>query len=57
MLQSAVAAMELKGGAYSSSRSLKQGVWGCSHPEAIGLLYFYRAKIMPTMKFASHIAT
>ena len=29
----------LKGGAYFSSRSLKQRVWGCSSPEAIGLLY------------------
>ena len=30
----------LKGGAYFSSRSLKQGVWGMQTPEAIGFLYF-----------------
>ena len=44
----------VKGGAYSSSRSLKQRVWGRNPPKAIGLLYL---KMIPTMKFASHIAT
>ena len=28
----------MKGEAYSSSRSLKQGIWGCSPPEAIILI-------------------
>ena len=30
----------VKGRAYFSGRSLKQGVWGHSPPEAIGLLHF-----------------
>ena len=42
----------MKGGAYSGSRSLKQGSLGDT--EAIGLIFKCRND---TMKFTSHIAT
>ena len=47
----------VKGGVYFRTRSLKQGVWEMQSPRSDRVTIFHRAKMIPIMKFASHIVT
>ena len=44
----------VKGGAYFSSRSLKQGVWVTQYPRSYRVTIFLKSKMISIMKFASH---
>ena len=47
----------IKGGAYFGSISLKQEVWGTQSLRSYRVTSFLKRKMIPIMKFASHIAT
>ena len=47
----------VKGGAYSSSRSLKQGVWGTAPLKSFRVTLFLKSKNDATMKFGHIIIT